>query len=64
MHAGLVVIVGLSQPVSLGLKFQTTSAANLTAIRFFKADKEKGSGHTFGVIDWHTGTSQAADNLR
>lgn len=42
-------------PLILGVRFTTAVPGRLTAVRFFKAAREGGSGHVGKVYDWASG---------
>lgn len=47
-------------PLVLGLRFYTAVAGDITAIRFFKAQGEAGSGHVGMIYNWATGQRLAS----
>jgi hypothetical protein len=47
-------------PLALGLRFYTAVAGDITAIRFYKAQGEAGSGHVGMIYNWATGQRLAS----
>lgn len=47
-------------PLVLGLRFYTAVAGDITAIRFYKAQGEAGSGHVGMIYNWATGQRLAS----
>jgi hypothetical protein len=47
--------VELDSPLVIGLRFQTVTEGFITAIRFYKATSEGGTGHVGKIYDWASG---------